>query len=439
MQDLSDLLRASEVLLTQGCRGCITSQFANGTPVREQRACGFHDVCVIGDALKGSRDRCVAALCAVDDRCCKTGWGPECIALVQKACDRTCTPCAHELCEEGESLRRTCGEDECAAQVCAKDPYCCDTAWDDTCVLEASEICNCTPPDTTEVCNGIDDDKDGQIDEDVKRTFYEDADGDGHGNPLKSMLACDAPTGYLSDTTDCDDSNADVRPGAADESCDGVDEDCDGSADDEYKVDDSCFLPGVCASGNVASSCTGGQEKKCETGTPSSEKDESCDGVDEDCDGSADDEYKVDDSCFLPGVCATGNVASSCTGGQEKKCETGTPSSEKDESCDGVDEDCDGSADDEYKPDDSCFEAFGVCAAGNLASSCEAGHEMLCHAGLPSDTAETVCNGLDDDCDGKIDEGFRPAAITCGACNAAGVTTCSGGQSGDNCAAVCAP
>jgi gliding motility-associated-like protein len=87
-------------------------------------------------------------------------------------------------------------------------------------------------PGNTEVCDGIDNNCDGQIDEGVESTFYEDADSDGFGNAAVSLQACSAPTGYVSDDTDCDDTEANNYPGN-NEVCDGIDNDCDGLVDDD--------------------------------------------------------------------------------------------------------------------------------------------------------------------------------------------------------------
>eukprot|EP00567_Pseudictyota_dubia_P018760 CAMPEP_0197433262 /NCGR_PEP_ID=MMETSP1175-20131217/1189_1 /TAXON_ID=1003142 /ORGANISM="Triceratium dubium, Strain CCMP147" /LENGTH=95 /DNA_ID=CAMNT_0042961583 /DNA_START=6 /DNA_END=290 /DNA_ORIENTATION=- len=69
-------------------------------------------------------------------------------------------------------------------------------------------------PGATEVCNGLDDNCNGQVDEDVKNIYYADADGDGFGDAMTTTEACSAPSGYVDDDADCDDWDAAVNPGA---------------------------------------------------------------------------------------------------------------------------------------------------------------------------------------------------------------------------------
>ena len=80
-------------------------------------------------------------------------------------------------------------------------------------------------PDPTELCNSIDDDCDGQIDNNAAdaTTYFLDSDGDSYGDADQSIDECQQTPGYVLDSTDCDDNDGDIFPGAQ-EFCDGVDQ-----------------------------------------------------------------------------------------------------------------------------------------------------------------------------------------------------------------------
>jgi hypothetical protein len=94
-------------------------------------------------------------------------------------------------------------------------------------------------PDASELCDNVDNNCDDLVDGpdalDVL-DWWRDADGDGFGDPDVSLLACWLPSGYTDDFTDCDDAALDVYPGA-DEYCNGMDDDCDLSVDEDDAID----------------------------------------------------------------------------------------------------------------------------------------------------------------------------------------------------------
>jgi hypothetical protein len=89
-------------------------------------------------------------------------------------------------------------------------------------------------PGAQEVCDGVDQDCDDLIDENAADllTLYADTDGDGYGDPDNEVLRCSATVGAVADATDCDDGDAARNPGAT-ETCDEIDNDCDGQVDAE--------------------------------------------------------------------------------------------------------------------------------------------------------------------------------------------------------------
>ncbi len=94
-------------------------------------------------------------------------------------------------------------------------------------------------PGTAEVCNTIDDNCNGSIDESGGATYFADCDGDTYGSTTQSMYSCVTPPGappgcpgraWTTSGGDCDDTSAATHPGAT-ESCDGIDNECDGTID----------------------------------------------------------------------------------------------------------------------------------------------------------------------------------------------------------------
>jgi uncharacterized protein YegL len=101
------------------------------------------------------------------------------------------------------------------------------------CTILQGTDCNDTNPainaSSTEVCNGVDDNCNGQIDEGVQTIFYQDFDLDGFGNANATTAACVAPTGFVADNTDCNDENIGINPSATEICGNSIDEDCSGS------------------------------------------------------------------------------------------------------------------------------------------------------------------------------------------------------------------
>jgi hypothetical protein len=259
-------------------------------------------------------------------------------------------------------------------------------------------------PGEVELCNGIDDDCDGDVDEadagDVS-TWYADADGDGHGDASATTASCSAPSGYVATGDDCDDADAAVSPGAT-ETCNGIDDDCDSSVDEDEAADvltwyldadgdgfgDASAADTDCdqPSGYVA------DDTDCDDtdGAVNPAAAEVCDGVDNDCAGGVDEGFDADGD--------------------------GTADCYDTEVCDGVDNDGDGAVDEAGSTGESTWYADadgdGYGDPATTATACEAPAGYVADAtdcddgdGAVNPGASEVCNGLDDDCDGITDTG----------------------------------
>jgi len=193
-----------------------------------------------------------------------------------------------------------------------------------------------------EVCDGLDNDLDGDVDEGF------DVDGDGY-------TSCDG---------DCDDDDAAINPDAS-EVCNGVDDDCDGVVPADETDDD----------GDGVTECDGDCDDADGDNSPGNT--EICDGQDNDCDGAVDEGFDND-----------GDGWTTCAG----DCDDNNPGANPDcpDICNGIDDNCDGEIDEDFDQD------------GDGVTTCDGDCDDDDPEIYPG--AVELCDNIDNDCDGNVDE-----------------------------------
>jgi hypothetical protein len=299
-----------------------------------------------------------------------------------------------------------------------------------------------TSPAGVEICDGEDNDCDGAIDDGASgaSVWYLDADRDGYGGGT-TVSACAQPTGYVANDDDCDDALSTAYPGAP-ERCDGEDNDCNGVVDDGSVVTATWYADGdgdgFGAAGTSVTTCSPPSgyvldDRDCDDAVASvfPGAAEVCDGVDQDCDGVIDDAASdallwyldTDGDSYGTGssvrACAQPSGYAPVPGDCNDALASVSPSAV--EVCNGVDDDCDGTPDDAaidattwyrdadrdgYGNDDfarlSCTQPTGFVADGTDCIDASA----VSYPGAPE-----LCDGLDNDCDGTVDDGAAGATV----------------------------
>ena len=298
-----------------------------------------------------------------------------------------------------------------------------------------------------EVCNGLDDDCNGKIDDNIPSPPLCDKQ---NGVCARSVKKCGGTKGWLPCTEEH--YKAHSKAYEVDEkTCDNLDNDCDGAVDENLsrpcftgasgckkQPDGSFKCQGGCKSG--VETCVNGSWSSC-TGQVLPQP-ESCNGKDDNCDGKIDENCQCQpgksQSCYNGpagtagvGVCQKGRQICQANGKWGPCSGEVVPSKEI---CNGKDDDCNGKIDDNLVGP-PCDKNFGVCAG--LRKKCGGAQGWLpCSESdykkhsSNYQKEETLCDNLDNDCDGSIDENLSRSCYSAS-------SGCSKSGSQYNCTAPC--
>ena len=299
-------------------------------------------------------------------------------------------------------------------------------------------------PGAAETCAPYDENCDGRVNEGLEEglldaaTWFKDTDGDGYGSEESSVESCEPPDGYVIDGGDCDDSNDNVSPRET-ELCDGIDNDCDMLTDDEDPdmMGDATWFADT--DGDGFGNPDGETKVQCEqpdgfvldamdcddTNSESHPgREEACNGFDDDCNGETDEDltffaYLDSDGDGYGGLSAVPITVCEVPEGYAavaSDCDDANPavSPGESEACNGLDDDCDGVVDNGvtlsfFADDDG--DGHGDSAVTTEACVAPTGFVVAfgdCDDDDPSihPAADERCatEGVDDNCDGRVDE-----------------------------------
>ena len=336
------------------------------------------------EICNGQDDDCVGG-CDDTFTCCQgatTGCTTGCGTSGTETCAADCTwgACA----PPAESCNGT--DDDCDGPtdegfgLCTT---CCDAAGDaDQCNDDQVTCAGCEDVggDVVETCNGTDDDCDGPSDE-------------GFGlctACCDSMLDADQCNDDQVTCAGCQDVGGDVV-----ETCNGTDDDCDGPIDEGFGLCTTC-----CDAAGDADQCNDDQVTCNGCQDVGGDVVEACNGTDDDCDGPSDEDFGLCTTC-----CDAVADADKCNDDQVTCNGCEDVGGAIVETCNDLDDDCDGPIDEDFGL------CSGCCDSPDDADLCD-DDDLTCAGCVETGGAVVeTCNGLDDDCDGPADEDFPPQPL----------------------------
>jgi hypothetical protein len=310
--------------------------------------------------------------------------------------DEDCNPCTVAGAADGDGDTDTFTSETCANTYRGSTPVC-SSAVRVRSGRVAGTDCDDSDanvrPSQTEACNNRDDNCNGMVDEEVaSANWYLDRDGDGHaGRAEMGVMACAAPSPrHVRVNDDCDDTDPLVAPSAP-EVCDGAmrDENCNGMQNEGC----DCAPVGVsrmCCEGRGSQTCTTSPTGATWSACSATSTTEVCDNVDNDCDGATDEGLRV--TCYRD---ADGDGFSPMGAAAESLCPPGSMAG-------------------------MCPNGFTTRAPTSMTTSDCDDATSIARSRFPGN--REVCNNIDDNCSGVVDEG-------CG-CTVGAMRACYGGPTG---------
>ena len=263
-------------------------------------------------------------------------------------------------------------------------------------------------PNAVEICNSMDDDCNGQIDDGlIFQDYFVDFDGDGFGAGTLISSCIDLGVGYVMNNSDCNDQNSSVNSSVS-EICNNIDDNCNEEIDEGFDLDFDSFT-----------SCSGDCDDTNSSVFPGALELE--DSIDNNCDGFIDEGFDIDGDGYSESEGDCNDASASINPGAT-------------EICNGIDDDCDTQIDEGFDLDaDGYTSCNGDCDDNNIGvypgaididdnidNDCDGlidenadsdgdgftPEEGDCNDSNPNTypNAQETCNELDDDCDSLIDE-----------------------------------